>query len=214
MPKTRLVLCDDHGLILEGLRRVLEPEFEIAGLASCGTEVVQQANRLKPDIVLLDISMPGLNGIEAAPLIRKAHAAVKLVYLSQKTERSYVDAAFRAGASGYLVKGSMVNELAPALRAVAAGEYYISPSLTPLSPGGPANSIQYPEEIFGEHLTPRQRDVLRLVAEGKTAKEIAGLLGISTKTVEFHKAALMDVLMLRTTAELTRYALKHGVIND
>jgi DNA-binding NarL/FixJ family response regulator len=214
MPKTRLVLCDDHGLILEGLRRVLEPEFEIAGLASSGAEVVQQANLLKPDIVLLDISMPGLNGIEAAHLIRKADAAIKLVFLSQKTERSYVDAAFRAGAAGYLVKGSMVNELVPALRAVAAGEYYISPSLTPPGARGAVNSGQHPEEIFGEHLTPRQLDVLRLVAEGKTAKEIAGSLGISTKTVEFHKAALMDVLMLHTTAELTRYAVKHGMIND
>jgi len=214
MAKIRLVLCDDHGLILEGLRCVLEPEFDVAGLASSGLEVVDKADQLRPDIVLLDISMPGLNGIEAAHQIRKAHNAIKLVFLSQKTERSYIDAAFRAGATGYLVKGAMINELAPALRAVAAGEYYISPALIPSVPREFMNSAHDPAEFFSERLTPRQREVLQLVAEGLTAKEIAACLKISTKTVEFHKAALMDVLALHTTAELTRYALKQGMIGD
>lgn len=213
MPKPRIVLGDDHSLILEGLRSVLQNDFEIAGIATNGRELVEIAERLKPDAVVLDISMPLLNGMEAARQIRKTIPATKLLFVTQKSEREYVKAALQMGASGYILKQSLVSELVPALREVLNGRFYITPDLRNGLPGI-WHSTQNPSELFATELTPRQREILQLVAEGKSNKEIAALLSISIKTVDFHKAAIMDELGIRSTAELTRYALRQGISGE
>ena len=211
MTKPRLLLADDHPLILEGLRRVLEPEFEIVGTAMNGRELVALAGTLQPDAVLLDIGMPELNGVEAARQIRELLPAIKILFVTQMEDRAYVRAAFQAHASAYLLKQSVVTELAPALRAALAGHFYISKSLRLGGMEALFNNQVNPSDIFGQRLTGRQREVLQLVAEGKSGKEIGASLGISIKTVEFHKSAIMNELGLRTTAELTRYALEQGI---
>ena len=213
MLKPRIVLGDDHFLILEGLRSVLQKDFEIAGAASNGRELVEVAECLKPDAVVLDISMPLLNGMEAARQIRKAVPAAKLVFVTQKSEREYVKAALQIGASGYILKQSLVNELVPALREVLNGRFYLSADLRDAL-GEIFRSTQNPSELFATQLTPRQREILQLVAEGKSNKDMAALLNISIKTVDFHKAAIMDELGIRSTAELTKYALRQGISSE
>ena len=212
MALAKLLLADDHAILLDGVRKLLESEYEIVGSAADGRELVASALRLSPDVVLLDIGMPLLNGIEAARQIQRTAPHVKVVFLTQQSHKSYVQEAFRAGALGYILKQSAATELLQGLREVLQGRYYVTPLVA-----GPAmterlDSTTNPSEMFGESLTPRQREVLQLVAEGKAAKEIAAIVGISVKTVEFHKAAIMEELGLRTTAELTRYALQHGIV--
>jgi DNA-binding NarL/FixJ family response regulator len=212
MAKPRLLLADDHPLVLEGLRRVLESEFEIAGAATNGRELVAMALEKRPDAVILDVGMPDLNGIEAARQIRAVLPAVKIVFVTQMEERAYVRAAFNSGASAYLLKQSVVAELPTGVKEALGGRFYVSQSLrggeTEALLGGDTN----PSSLFGHPLTPRQREVLQLIAEGKTGKEIGVALSISTRTVEFHKNAIMNELGLRTTAELTRYAIVHGIV--
>ena len=212
MIKARVLLADDHAIILEGLQRVLEPEFEIVGRASDGRDLVNQARLLKPDAVVLDIGMPLLNGIEAARQIKTALPVTKLIFLTQMGGRGYVYAAFEAHASAYLLKQSAIGELQVALREALAGRFYVSPHVCKGVSEAMLNPNRNPAELFGGGLTARQREVLQLVAEGKTAKEIAAYLTISTKTVEFHKSAIMEELGLRTTAELTRYAVEQGIV--
>ncbi len=212
MPKPRIMLADDHEIVIEGLRRVLAASFEIVGVVSDGRELVEKTEELRPDLVLLDISMPSLNGIDAAHQIKKRMPSTKLVFLTHRADRDYVHAAFRAGASGYLVKQSLVSEMQIALDQVLQGRYYVSAHLAKGVPFERFNPNRNPSELFGESLTARQREVLQLIAEGKTAKEIAAALKISPKTVEFHKAGIMEELGVRTTAELTRYALEHGLV--
>lgn len=214
MARPRILLGDDHGLIIEGLRSLLAKEFEVVGVASNGRELIAETERLKPDAVLLDISMPILNGMEAARQIRNATPNVKLMFVTQKSDREYVRAALRIGVSGYILKQSVVGELVPALREVLAGHYYVAPLLSKGIPDAMLHRRENPGELFGQSLTPRQREVLQLVAEGKSNKEIAAVLNVSIKTVDFHKARLTEELGLRTTAELTRYALEHGILGQ
>ena len=214
MQKPRILLGDDHALILEGLRSILHRDFEIIGTATDGRQVVAQALRLHPDAVLLDISLPLLNGVEAARQIKAAMPESKIVFISQNTNREYVRVAFGLGASAYVAKDGLPSEVVPALRAALAGRYYVSPSLLSGIPQGFFNSDQKLIDFFGTSLTPRQREVLQLVSEGKSNKEIAEILKVSLKTVDFHKAKLMDELGLRTTAELTRYAVEHGITSN
>ena len=211
MARPRILLGDDHDLIIEGLRSLLIKEFDVVGVASNGRELVAETERLKPDAVLIDVSMPVLNGMEAARQIKIACPGVKLLFVTQKADREYVQAAFRIGASGYILKQSAAGELIPALREVLLGHYYIAPSLRKGISEGLAHTQRNPTELFGGALTTRQREVLQLVAEGKANKEIAGVLNVSIKTVDYHKARIMDELGLRTTAELTRYAIEHGM---
>ncbi len=210
MTKARLLLADDHGLILEGLRSLLSKDFDVVGVAANGRELLAETKRLQPDVILLDISMPVLNGLEAARQIKAHWPTIKILFITQRSEHEYVRAAFRLGASGYILKQSVVTEVADAIREVLGGRYYVSIELRGrlyevLNPG------LNPSECFGDALTPRQREVLQLVAEGKSNKEVAAILRISVKTVDFHKAGIMDELGLRTTAELTRYAIEHGI---
>ena len=211
MSRPRLLLADDHTLLLEGIRLMLEPEFELVGSVEDGQALLAAAEQLKPDVILLDISMPVLNGIDAARQLRKIIPSAKLVFVTMHGDTDYVTEAFRAGASGYLLKRSAASELVTAIREVLKGHHYVSPLVTrnalELLIGGAKSGSK-----LADTLTPRQRQILQLVAEGRTRKEIAGTLGISVKTVEFHKATLARELNLRTSSDFTLYAIEHGII--
>ena len=210
MTRPRVLLADDHTLMLEGLRRLLEDQCELVGSVEDGRALVEAAQRLHPDVILLDISMPLLNGLEAARHIRELVPESKLIFLTMHADPTYASEAFRAGASGYLLKRSAASELADAISVVLKGRSYLTPLISDevLQPCA-LPSTKVPPRL-GE-LTPRQREVLQLVAEGCTGREIAVQLKISVKTVEFHKARIMDQLGLRTTSQLTMYAVAHGI---
>jgi len=212
MPKPRLLLADDHELLLDGLRRILEPDFELIGSVGDGRAAVATFEQFQPDLMLLDISLPLLNGIEAARQVKSNSPDARILFVTMQTDRVYVEEAFRAGASGYVLKQAAATELVEAIRAVLRGRNYISP-LVAERIGIPVFDLtRDPSRLFGGQLTPRQREVLQLIAEGKTLKEIGQVLGISVRTVEFHKNGLMQALGFRTTAELTRYAVDHGIV--
>jgi DNA-binding NarL/FixJ family response regulator len=207
LKRIRLLLADDHALVVAGFRKLLESEFEIVGIAEDGRTLIAEAQRLNPDVILLDISMPLLNGIEAAKNLKKTLPATKLVFVTMHTDIDYVREAFRAGASGYLLKRSAASELVPAIHDVFRGKTYITPLIRKDAPDpsmGPRR--------FSRQLTARHREVLQLVAEGRTSKDIAAILNVSIKTVEYHKACIVQRLGIHTTAELTRYAIEHGII--
>ncbi len=211
MVKPRLLLADDHELLLDGLRKVLEPEFDLVGAVRDGRDAVAEFERLRPDLLLLDIGLPLLNGIEVARHVRRLAPAARILFVTMQTDRIYVEEAFRAGGSGYVLKQAAASELVEAIRTVLRGRSYVSPQIASKMGDAKFDSSKDPAEFFGGQLTPRQREVLQLVAEGKSMKEIANLLKISVRTVEFHKNGLMQELGFRTTAELTRYALDHGI---
>lgn len=212
----RLLIADDHELMLAGITQILAPEWEIVGVARDGRTLVAEAERLTPDLIVLDIGMPELNGIEATRQIMAAHPSTRIIVLTQQLSQTHVLAAFRAGARGYVAKQSASTELLDAVRTTLKGQYYLTVLAVPpeLKSRAGGTMSRSPVEFFGDDLTPRQRDVLKLVAQGKQAKEIASALNISVKTVDFHKSTLMDELGLRTTAELTRYAIANGVIGE
>ena len=197
---------------MAGICKLLEKDFEVAGVASNGRELVDLATQYKPDVILVDISMPLLNGIEATRQLSKMLPRTRVVVLTQQVSKEYVQAALQAGARGYVVKQAAPTELLTALREVLAGRFYITRLVVPKEFTTLLDSGGNPLDWFAGQLTPRQREVLQLVGEGKSGKEIADILQISVKTVEFHKAKLMDQLGLHTTAELTRYAIEHGII--
>jgi DNA-binding NarL/FixJ family response regulator len=210
--KARVLIADDHELVSQGIERVLESDFDVVGIVTNGRELLEEALRLRPQVVILDIGMPYLNGIEAATRLHDSLPAVKVLFVTQHTDRYYVHAAFRAGGRGYVVKQSAAREVHEAMNAVLDGHLYISPALAKDLP--PLTTLyQTPAKPGSGDMTPREREVLQLVAEGRTGKEIAQHLGISVKTVEFHKSGIMATLGLRTTAELTRYAVEHGIIS-
>ncbi|HEX3941898.1 MAG TPA: response regulator transcription factor [Acidobacteriaceae bacterium] len=214
MSKPRILLADDHALMLDGLSRLLANDFDIVGTAENGRTLIAQAVRLKPDVIMLDVGMPEMNGIEAARRLARVLPSAKIVFVTQRLDRAYLHAAFSAGAMGYVTKQSAASELVEAIRSALEGRYYV-PALAGEAAQRFASldTTKNPAEMFGTRLTPRQREVLQLVAEGKTAKEISTALNISVKTVEFHRNCLMDELGIRTTAELTRYALSRGIVN-
>jgi DNA-binding NarL/FixJ family response regulator len=206
--RPRILIADDHRLVVEGLRKLLENDFDVVGTADNGRALLAAAERLRPDVILVDVSMPLLNGIDACARLRALAPSSRVIVLTMHADASYAAEAFRAGAAGYIVKGSATSELLRALRTVLRGRRYLTRVL-------PA-SIVAPEHLAGEprrgRLTARQREILQLVAEGHSARQIAALLRISAKTVEFHKARVMEQLDLHSTAELTRYAVQHGIV--
>lgn len=206
----RILIADDHSVVLAGLGQILRDSgHQIVGTVEDGRALVEAAATIPPpDVIVLDISMPILNGIEAARQIRLADRRVKMIFMSMHTDSVYLREAFRAGANAYLIKSSAVAELPAAVEEVMAGRTYVSPRL--IRAASPSNVGSDPPN-FGGELSSRQREVLQLVAEGKTAKEIANALNISTKTVEYHKANIMNALGVRTIAELTRYAVRQGI---
>jgi DNA-binding NarL/FixJ family response regulator len=211
MAKPRVLLVDDHSLVLEGFRRILEDQCELIGMVEDGRALLEAARRVLPDMVILDISMPLLNGIDAATQLKKTQPSVKVIFVTMHSDADYVRSAFEAGASGYLLKRSAVDELEQAIRTVWAGHTYITPLIAKdLLDVLLSNRPRQPQQK--KALTFRQREVLQLLAEGQTMKDIALRLKISSRTVEFHKAQIMEQLELRTTAELIKYALTHGIL--
>jgi DNA-binding NarL/FixJ family response regulator len=210
-----ILIADDHTLMLEGLARLLSTEFEVVGTAPNGRVLLEEAQRLKPDVVVLDIGMPELNGIEAANRLAKVLPSAKIVFVTQQLAPAYLHAAFAAGAKGYVAKQSASNELISAIKMALEDRYYVTPHANiEAARLASLNSKENPAEMFGAKLTPRQREVLQLVAEGKSTKQISASLGISAKTVEFHRNSLMDELGLRSIAELTRFAVSQGIVNS
>ena len=212
MARVRVLIADDHALVAEGMARLLSTEYDIAGISMNGRALLSDALRLNPDIVCMDIAMPELNGIEAALQLARIAPRIKVIVVTQQIDLQYLRAAFRAGARGYVAKQSATEELLTAFRRVLAGRRYITPLLAEQAPNLVHELQRNPDKFFTDALTPRQREVLQLVAEGKTVREISAALNISPKTVEFHKNGLMNELGLRTTADLTRYALANHII--
>ena len=213
MSRFRVLITDDHALLAEGIAAMLRPAYEVVGIAPDGRQMVADAERLKPDLITLDIGMPILNGLEAARQVRQLLPRVKLVFVTQQVDLRYLQAALKSGANGFVAKQSASSELLAALEQVLRGGRYITPlleaafaALDPLREAAHAGENADP-------LTSRQREVLQLIAEGHTNKSIAKVLNISFKTVEFHKDTLMRALGMRTTAELTRYAVSQGIVN-
>jgi DNA-binding NarL/FixJ family response regulator len=207
--RPRLLLADDHMLMVEGLRSLLTADYDIVGVASNGVELLRLAGELRPDLILVDISMPEMDGLSSMRKVRAEWPDAMFLVVTQQVDRVYLHASLAAGARGYVVKQSAARELRTAIAEVLNGGSYISPSMT--LPGKAKNILT--TGVPGERLTNRQREVLHLVADGKSAKEIAAVLHISPKTVEFHKASLMNELGLHSTAELTRYAISRGIIS-
>ncbi len=210
MRRPRLLLADDHPIVIAGLREVLEPEFEVVGTAEDGRTLVKLAPVLKPDVILLDISMPLLNGLTAARQIKKSLPKVKLIFLTMHADVDYVKEAFRAGASGYILKRSVASELVRAIEEVLKGRTYLTPVIAKGFHGRlPGASTK--GGISSTNLTVRQREVLQLLAEGHPSKEIAAILYVTAKTVEFHKSMIKRKLHLRGTADLIKYAIEHRI---
>ncbi len=210
MTKPRLLLADDHTILIEGLKALLAPEFDVVATAEDGRAVLEAAESHRPDLILLDISMPGLNGIEAARRLSQTNPGAKIVILTMHGDLSFVRASFDVGVAGYVLKQSAATELLTALHEVTRGRSYISPSIRERL------GTDMPVFLMGAKkgtadLTPRQREVLQLLAEGHVRKEIAQTLGVSVKTVEFHKRQICERLGLRNVAELTAYAIRHGI---
>ena len=212
MKKPRVLMADDHSLILAGLRKLVEAECDVVGTVEDGRALVAAAQKLRPDLILLDISMPLLNGLEAARQLTKLVPESKLIILTMHGSPTYAMEAFQAGASGYLLKRSAASELNQAIESVLHGQQYLTPLITKdvldsvFKPSTGQRATPAPTA-----LTPRQREVLQLVAEGRGTKEIATILSVSVKTVEFHRARIMQQLDIHTTADLTKYAITHGI---
>jgi DNA-binding NarL/FixJ family response regulator len=208
----RILLAEDHAMVRAGLRSLLESiaEMEVVGEAANGNEALQQITGLRPDVVLMDVSMPELNGIEATRRAVQAHGRTRVVMLSMHADAEYVCQALVAGASGYLLKNSEPGELEMALRAAARGDIWLSPAISHVIP----NLVRKfaPARRPLEKLTSRQREVLQLIAEGNTTKEIAQRLRLSVKTIETHRADLMERLEIHDVASLVRYAVRVGII--
>jgi DNA-binding NarL/FixJ family response regulator len=209
MGKPRVLLADDHALILGAFEKLLAGECDIVGQVGDGRALVAAVEALNPEVVVLDISMPLLNGLDAGRQIKQKSRNVKLVYLTMNEDPDLAAEAFRAGASGYLLKSSAASELTTAIREVAQGRTYI----TPLVAEGLVEALQHPSDRKpGEDLTPRQREVLQLLAEGRSMKEVASLLSLTPRTVAFHKYQMMEQLKVKSTAELIQYAVKHHIV--
>jgi len=203
-----IVFADDHVLVASGIATLLEEEFDLLGTASDGRTAVELTQRLHPDVALLDISMPLMNGLEAARAIRATVPSTKIVILTMHSERAFVAEAMRAGASGYVLKQSVAGELNDAIHGVLRNQIYVTPLIKDFAPEDLSAST--PEH--GNGLSPRQVQVLRLLAEGRSARQAAAVLRISAKTIEFHKARIKEKLGVRTTAELTQYAVRVGIV--
>jgi DNA-binding NarL/FixJ family response regulator len=202
--RPRVLLADDHKLVLEGLSKLLQNEVDLVGTASSGAEAIEKAQTLQPDVVLLDISMPGMNGFDAARELREKAPNAKLVALTMHRSPAYLRESLKIGMSGFVLKQSAASELATAVHTVMKDERYVTPLVSERPNYEDADSAD-------RVLTSRQRQVLALIAEGCIAKEVAGRLGISVRTAEFHRVSIMQKLGLHTTAQLTRYALENGI---
>ncbi len=212
MKRIRVLLADDHVLICDGFQKLLEPYYEIAGIVGDGRALLEAAARLLPDIILLDIGMPLLNGLDAARELKKKTPKVKLVFLTMNADPDLASEAMRVGASAYVLKTSQSAELLQAIRDVSVGLTYISPQIRQ---GMEKAFIRAPRTATElKVLSHRQREVLQMLAEGRSMKEIAYDLRITHRTVRFHKARIMEDLQLTTNSALVMYAIKHGMLSS
>jgi DNA-binding NarL/FixJ family response regulator len=210
MNRPRVILADDHTLLLEAFGKLLVDECDVVAAVADGRALVEAVARLRPDVVVVDISMPLLNGIDAARQIKQAQPDVRIIFLTMNEDPDLAAAAFRAGATGYLLKRSAASELLTAIREVMRHRSYVTPLLTE---GLAGSRLQPREPRQGpELLTTRQREVVQLVAEGRSMKEAGQILHIATRTVAFHKYRIMEQLNIKTTAELIQFAIKHHIV--
>jgi DNA-binding NarL/FixJ family response regulator len=210
MKRPRILLADDHTLMVEALKHLLQDDFDVVGTVSDGRALLKATAELKPEVVVVDIAMPLLNGLDAGEQLKALHPHINVIYLTQNREPRIAAEAFRRKATGYVLKDAAASELKAAIRDALHGRRYLSPSLAKgmadagLDPGTRDPRLR--------DLSPREREVLQLLAEGKSMKEVAAILDISPRTVEFHKYRTMELLGLKTGAELVQYAIKHGLI--
>ena len=204
MQRTRVILADDHKLILDALTNLIEPEFQVVGTFGDGHALVEGAPELKPHVIVLDVGMPTMNGISAGQRLKQSMPNVKLIYLTMNQDPDLAAEAFRLGAKGYLLKSSAGSELVDALRTVFRGGSYVTPLMTEDVLGSFVNHFNNLKST--SHLTLRQKEVLQLLAEGRSMKEAAYILNVSPRTVAFHKYTMMEHLHIKTSAELVQYA--------
>ena len=207
---TRVILADDHILMLDALRNLLEPEFEVVGTFADGRALVEAAPQLKPDVIVLDIGMPLMNGLSAGQRLKRLMPAAKLIYLTMNQDQDMAAEAFRLGANGYLLKHSAASELVAAIRQVVRGGSYVTPLMAEGVVGSLTNHFKKLKST--NYLTLRQKEVLQLLAEGRSMKEAAFILNVSPRTVAFHKYTMMDHLHIKTSAELVQYAMSSQLV--
>lgn len=210
MKRPRVLLADDHRMVAEGLKSLLSDEFELVGMVEDGHALIESARKLRPDVIVADITMPHLNGIDALVRLKRDGIQVPVVFLTMHVEVAYARRALEGGAAGYVLKHSAPAELVTAIRSALDGKTYVSPAVA----GDVLRVINQKPEIADDpvaSLTPRQREILQLLTEGRSAKEIGDTLAISARTVEFHKYQVMEKLNLHTNAELVHFSLKHGI---
>jgi DNA-binding NarL/FixJ family response regulator len=209
MTRPRILLADDHTLMIEALKHLLLAEFDVVGIVGDGRALLKAAAELRPELVLIDIGMPLLNGFDAAEQLKAQQPDIKVIFLTQNREPQMAAEALRRNASGYLLKDSAASELTAAIRTALKGGWYSSPALGPIAG---STGEEWSEQPLRD-LSAREREVLQLLAEGKSMKEVAAVLEISPRTVEFHKYRIMHVLSLKSGAELVQYAIKHRLIS-
>jgi DNA-binding NarL/FixJ family response regulator len=210
MKRPRILLADDHVLIAQALEHLLQAEFDVVGMVADGRALLRAADELSPDVVVVDIGMPLLNGLDAGEQLKAVHPGIKVIFLTQNREPRFAIEAFRRHASGYLLKDSAASELLTAIREALRGNTYVSPSIAK----GMVDETAGREtgQVTPRELSGREREVLQLLAEGKSMKEVAAVLDISPRTVEFHKYRIMELLRVKTNAELVQQAIKLGLI--
>jgi DNA-binding NarL/FixJ family response regulator len=211
MKRTRVLLADDHRLLADALKSILEPKYDVVASVTDGRALLEAAEKLRPEVIVLDIAMPKLNGLDAARSLKQKMPAVKLIFMTMNEDPYLVGEAFRAGGSAFLLKQAAAFELLDAIAEVLRGGTYVSPQaaegLSRISLREPKGREQAPEP------TPRQKEVIQLLAEGRTMKEVAQVLNITTRTVASHKYGVMDLLQIKSNAELIQYAIKRGIIS-
>ena len=209
MKRTRIILADDHILLMDAIKRLLEPEFEVVGTFANGQALVQGAAALDPDIVLLDVGMPLMNGLSAGQRLKQVLPRLKLIYLTMHLDEHLAAEAFRIGASGYVIKSSAASDLVHAIREVSMGRSYVTPLMAQTMS---RLDIHAKSKRNGQTLTLRQKEVLQLLAEGHSMKEVAFKLNVTPRTVAFHKYAMMENLQVRSSAELIQFAVKSSLV--
>lgn len=211
MKKPRILLADDHRMVAEGLRSLLEPDYHLVQIVENGRALLDAADKLMPDLVVADVSMPLLNGIEAVRQLKKKNPDLAVVFLTMHLDVTYAASALEAGASGYVLKHSAPSELLTAIGYALRGQTYITPMLAEELRHYQRHRTRNERKEGQTRLTGRQREVLQLIAEGLSVKEAAAVLGISARTVEFHKYSMMESLGMKSSAELMRFAIEHGI---
>jgi DNA-binding NarL/FixJ family response regulator len=206
----KVVLADDHTILIDAIKRVLEPEFKVVGTFSDGKSLLDSVQSLNPDVAILDISMPVMDGLTAGIKLKNLMPNIRLIYLTMDQDIDTAMEAFRIGASGYVIKASAVSELVTAIRTVGWGGFYTSPALTENMVGSLVHNSKKIKKTY--KMTPRQREVIKLLAEGYSMVKIADQLGITQRTVQFHKYTVMQELEIESNAELISYAIKNGLI--